>query len=73
MTEKIEDIANVKDAAEKFAYKVLEYLWNDVCKIGREDWFDVLKYKTLEDLIEAFVKPESGESPLSIFINVKFN
>ena len=73
LTEKIEDIANVKDAAEKFAYKVLEYLWNDVCKIGREDWFDVLKYKTLEDLIEAFVKPESGESPLSIFINVKFN
>lgn len=75
LTENIEDIANVKEAAEKFAYKVLEYLWNDVCKIGREDWFDVTQYKTLEELIEEFVNPKTaeGKNPLSVFLNIQFN
>ena len=32
------DVRNIKDAqdeAMEFAYKVLEYIWNDVCKISR--------------------------------------
>lgn len=55
--------------AEQFAYKVLEYLWNDVCRIGRDDWFDTDKYKTLEDLIDGFL---NLDEPLSIFKNIDF-
>ena len=74
LTENIEDItnSNVQDIAMEFAYKVLEYIWNDVCKIGREEWFDTEKYKTLEELIDGFVNPKSGEKPLSIFQNIDF-
>lgn len=53
-----------KTASQNFAYKVLEYLWNDVCKIGRENWF---KEKTLEKLINDFM---FNEDPLSVFINI---
>ena len=55
--------------SQQFAYKVLEYIWNDVCRVGREDWFDTEKYQTLEDLIEAFV---TLGAPLSIFKNMSF-
>lgn len=70
------DPANTADItpeiAQSFAYKVLEYVWNDVCKIGREDWFDTERYRTLEDLIDGFVNPKEGENPLSIFQNITF-
>jgi hypothetical protein len=72
LTESIEDISNVQKIAFEFAYKVLEYVWNDVCKIGREEWFETEKYKTLEELIDGFVNPKSGETPLSIFQNIEF-
>ncbi len=72
LTDKKEDIANVQEKAKEFAYKVLEYVWNDVCKIGKEEWFDVSKYKTLEQLIEGFVHPETGDSPLDVFKNITF-
>ncbi|GEM_PF-5410027 len=72
LTEQIQDIADVQDAAMAFAYKVLEYTWNDVCKIGREEWFDTEKYKTLEQLIDAFMAPADGETPLSVFQNITF-
>ena len=59
-----------RDRSMSFAYKVLEYIWNDVCKIGREEWFNTERFKTLEDLIEAFVNPKDGETPLSVFGNM---
>ena len=70
LTEKPELITNVQNVAMDFAYKVLEYIWNDVCKIGREEWFDTEKYRTLEDLISAFLSPEEGDTPLSVFRNI---
>lgn len=63
---------DIKAKASAFAYKVLEYIWNDVCKIGREEWFDTDKYQTLEMLIDAFVNPSEGETPLSVFRNISF-
>lgn len=63
---------DVSEIAQNFAYKVLEYVWNDVCKIGREEWFDTETYKTLEDLIEAFINPKEGDTPLSVFQNITF-
>ena len=72
LTERIQAIAEVQDSATAFAYKVLEYVWNDVCKIGREEWFDTERYKTLEQLIDAFVAPDEGNEPLSVFQNITF-
>ena len=72
LTENAEDIANVQDQAKNFAYKILEYVWNDVCKIGKEEWFDTSKYKTLEQLIDGFMNPANGESPLAVFQNITF-
>ena len=51
---------------------MLEYIWNDVCKTGKEDWFDVEECKTLEDLIELFLNPKEGNTPLSVFQNIIF-
>ena len=57
-----------KSAAKNFAYKVLEYIWNDVCKYGQSDWFDTDKYRTLEELIDGFMT-----EGLSIFPHINFN
>lgn len=54
-------------AAKQFAHKVLEYLWNDVCKIDKDTWFDTSKYRTLEELIDGFTNPEPNKNPLSVF------
>ena len=72
LTETPCDIQDVKMEAEMFAYKVLEYIWNDVCKIGKDEWFDTVSITTLEDLIDAFVEPSSGETPLSVFKSITF-
>ena len=41
---------------KRFANKVLEYLYNDVCKYGgKEEIFNVEKYKTFDDIYDAFV------------------
>ena len=71
LTETPVSIKDAEDAGNAFAYKILEYIWNDVCKIGREDWFDTSKYKTLEDLIAEFMNP-TNVNPLAIFQNITF-
>ena len=72
LTEVVCNITEVKVEAEKFAYKVLEYIWNDVCKISKDDWFDTSALLTLEDLIDAFVNPKEEESPLAVFKTISF-
>jgi 5-methylcytosine-specific restriction endonuclease McrBC GTP-binding regulatory subunit McrB len=47
--------------AKKFAYKVLEYLWNDVAKFDRERWFNTSKYKTLDDVLAAWINGEGSK------------
>ena len=44
-----------KQKIEKFAYKIFEYLWDDVAKFGHGDWF-ASDIKTLDDLIEEYQK-----------------
>lgn len=78
LTETVRKIVDVRDKAQDFAYKVLEYIWNDVCKINRIYWFDTAEYRTLEDVINAFINPPtpSGgttqDSPLAIFDKLSF-
>jgi len=45
--------ANSKNIKE-FAYKLFEYLWDDVAKFSRTDWFK--NAKTLDQLIEEYEK-----------------
>ena len=54
LCEKVEDITN-KKKAEQFAYKVLEYLWDDVAKYERDIWF-LDEIKSLDELVDAFVE-----------------
>lgn len=72
LTESVCDIGSVTAEAEMFAYKILEYIWNDVCKIGKDEWFDTSVFLTLEDLIDAFVYPQNGDSPLAVFKSITF-
>lgn len=45
---------------ERFANKVLEYLYNDVCKYnGKEDIFNIEKYKTFDEIYDAFKNGEN--------------
>lgn len=43
------------DEKEEFAYKIFEYLWDDVAKFDRRRWFRG-EIKTLDDLIEKYIK-----------------
>lgn len=44
-----------KEKAKTFAYKVLEYLWDDVSKLDHTVIFNP-SYKTFESLVEAYLK-----------------
>lgn len=46
------------DKLEEFAYKVFEYLWTDVTKFNRSDWF-VDDIKSLDDLIYKYSNHEN--------------
>lgn len=72
LTENLTPILECQSEANQFAYKVLEYLWNDVCKIDKDVWFDTAKYRTLEELIKGFISPQANQSPLAIFKNIEF-
>ena len=48
-----EQEATDKIKAERFAYKVLEYLWDDVAKFDRDSWF-VSNIKSLDELVEQY-------------------
>ena len=51
----------------KFAEKVIKYLWDDAFKFSREKVFDVIKYKSLEEVIIEFIKHEN-DARFDVFI-----
>jgi|GEM_PF-2405238 len=57
---------NTTETRKRFAYKMLEYLWDDVSKTNRASWFGD-QFKTLDQLIDGFVK-----DGLDVFFNTKF-
>ena len=59
--------ANNKDKKLKFAYKILEYLWDDVAKYSHSDWFDP-DIKTIDQLIMEYMK--NGQK---VFVNGIFD
>ena len=50
-----------KGKRKKFAYKVLEYLWNDVAKFDRDRWFKTDSCKTLDAVIEKWTNGDGKE------------
>lgn len=50
-------------SAERFAQKVLMYLWDDVAKYDKSQLFDTTKCRTLDELLDKFVKGENVFSP----------
>ncbi len=56
------------ESKEKFAHKVLRYLWDDVFKFDKDKLFNKNKYHTLEEVIKGFVD-EDGKSQFDIFID----
>ena len=50
--------APTDEKAAEFAYKVLEYIWDDVAKYYHSDWFN--KVNTFDDLIEEYLKNGKG-------------
>lgn len=60
LCEKLED-CNDEAKKKRFAYKLFEYLWDDVAKFAREDWFGS-EVKSLDQLIDAYMA--NGETVL---------
>lgn len=48
---------------KEFAYKLLEYLWDDVAKYNHSDWF-VPDVRTLDELIDSYMTKGQG-----VFVN----
>ena len=52
-----ETMSDTPNAAKinKFAYKLFEYLWDDVAKFAHAEWFGT-DVRTLDELIDKFVR-----------------
>lgn len=61
LMESMDDYSDV--LLKDFAYKVFEYLWSDVAKFNRKDWF-VDEVKSLDILIYKYMNHENIFSPL---------
>lgn len=59
-----------EEDTKKFAYKVLEYLWDDVSKFARDKWFKE-DIKSLDQLVEEYLK--SGTEVFSDGVKSKLN
>lgn len=57
---------------KKFAFKVLEYLWDDVVRYDRQELFDN-RIETLDDLIDKYVDYSKNNESLKIFNNDVFS
>lgn len=58
--------ASTEKARKEFAYKVFEYLWDDVAKYDREKWFNNIK--TLDTLIDKYVDDGADDkSGINVF------
>ena len=62
LCENLDEVTN-ENKKREFAYKLLEYLWDDVAKYSHSDWFDP-EIKTLDQLITEYMK--NGQK---VFVN----
>ncbi len=66
--------ASTIEQRKKFAFKVLSYLWEDVAKYSRDEWFNDIK--SLDTLIDKFVENNDENNNGHLIFNnekIKFN
>ena len=63
------DVGNNVQDVRRFAEKVMLYLWDDVAKYDKSQLFDTNKYKTLDMVIDGFVKGKNVFSPNCTMLN----
>lgn len=61
-----------EEKIKKFAFKVLEYLWDDVVRYDRTELFDN-KIETLDDLVAKYVDYAKNNESLKVFNNDVFS
>lgn len=54
------------NAAKSFSYKVLQYIWEDVAKLNRNEWFK--GYSTFDELIKAFMDSNFDDELDSLYV-----
>ena len=59
---------NKKEKAKEFAYKIFEYLWDDVLKYCRENWFGK-DIKSLDALIKKYLDNVDNNKGDEVFEN----
>ena len=57
-----------KKKVKEFAYKIFEYLWDDVLKYCRENWFGK-EIKSLDDLIKEYIEKADKNEGAEVFVN----
>jgi hypothetical protein len=57
---------------ERFANKVLKYLWDDAFEFNRENFFNTKDYPTLEKVIDAMESVKDIHSFNSLFVGIQF-
>ena len=57
-----------KGKVKEFAYKIFEYLWDDVLKYCRENWFGK-EIKSLDDLIKEYIEKADNKAGAEVFVN----
>ena len=57
-----------KEKVKEFAYKIFEYLWDDVLKYCRENWFGK-EIKSLDDLIKEYIEKADRKQGAEVFVN----
>jgi len=63
---------NLEIGSEKeFSEKVIKYLWDDAFKFSKEDIFNFSNFKTLEDIVHAFISSQ-GDNRFKIFTDQLF-
>ena len=63
---KVQGDGSTEESRKEFAYKVFEYLWDDVAKYDREKWFNNIK--TLDTLIDKYVAEGADDkSGINVF------
>ncbi|WP_455543523.1 McrB family protein [Intestinibacter sp.] len=58
-----EELTNIRNAMKqnrKFPEKVIKYLWDDAFKFNREAIFEISEYKSLEQVVHAFMYSEDS-------------
>ena len=61
-----------EDNIKKFAFKIFEYLWDDVAKFNRENWFKE-NIKSLDQLIDEYIEKGNENKGLEVFKDDIFN